>query len=76
MAMLQVLCKDCGSENHLRGWIDKEDLIGTKYEYLINSITEKDLDELEQKGEIKDEWDRWEENPVCPDCGSKNVVSY
>lgn len=76
MAMLQVICKDCGSENHLRGWVEKEDLKGTKYENLIDAITEEELWELERKGEIKDEWDRFDEDPKCPDCGSKNVVSY
>ena len=76
MAMLQVICKDCKNENHLRGWIEKKDLLGTKYEKLMDTITEEELNELERKGEIKDEWDRWEENPICPDCGSKNVITY
>ena len=76
MAMLQVVCKRCRSENSLRGWIEREDLIGTKYEHLMNTITEEELYELEKNGEIKDEWDRWRENPVCPDCGSKKVISF
>lgn len=74
MAMLQVICKDCGQENSLRGWIEKEDLIGTKYQNLIDTITEDELYALEETGEIKDEWDRWEGN--CPVCGSKNVIAF
>ena len=42
----------------------------------MDTITKEELWDLEEKGEIKDEWDRWEENPICPDCGSKNVISY
>jgi len=74
MAMLQVRCKDCGLENHLRGWIDKNDLKGTKYEHLMDTITEEELSLLESMGEISDEWDRWD--GCCPDCGSKNVISF
>lgn len=76
MAMLQIICKKCGSENSLRGWIEKEDLIGTKYEHLMSTITEEELDELEKKGEIKDKWDKWMENRVCPDCGSDKVIFF
>lgn len=72
--MLQVICKDCKQESFLRGWIDKKDLIDTKYENLINTITEDELYELEEKGEIKDEWDRWDGK--CPECGSNNVISF
>lgn len=74
MAMLQVVCKDCGDETSLRGWIEKEDLIGTKYEYLMDTITEDELYDLQEKGEIKDPWDRWDE--TCPVCGSKNVFAF
>lgn len=69
MAMLQVICKDCHEESSLRGWIEKEDLIGTKYENLMNTITEDELYILQEKGEIKDEWDRWDGK--CPECGSE-----
>ncbi|MEE1255575.1 MAG: hypothetical protein UHN47_03565 [Lachnospiraceae bacterium] len=74
MAMLQVVCKDCGEESSLRGWIEKEDLKGTKYEHLMATITEKELYALEEKGEIKDPWNRWDGK--CPDCGSTNVISF
>lgn len=74
MAMLQVICKKCGQESSLRGWIDKEDLVGTKYENLFNTITEDELYDLEKRGEIKDEWDRW--NGKCPIFGSENVISF
>lgn len=74
MAMLQVICKDCGEENSLRGWVEKEDLRGTKYENLIDTITEEELWELYFKGEVKDPWENWD--GCCPVCGSKNVISY
>lgn len=74
MAMLNVICYDCGYMNALRGWVEKEDLKGTKYEDQIDSITEEELFDLAEKGEIKDEWDKFEENPVCPECGSDNVT--
>lgn len=76
MAMLTVICNDCGEMHSLRGWISKEDLKNTPYEKIMNKITDEQLKELESKGIIKDEWDKFEENPVCPDCGSKNVVSF
>ena len=76
MAMLQIHCKDCGSENSMRGWIDKEDLRNTEYEYMMDTITEKELYQLEQEGKIKDQWDKFENNPVCPDCGSSNVITF
>lgn len=31
---------------------------------------------LERKGLIKDEVDRFEENPICRECGSENVTSF
>lgn len=74
MAMLQVKCKDCHIESSLRGWIEKEDLIGTKYENRMDSITEEELCDLEEKGEIQDPWDRWDGR--CPNCGSKNVIAF
>ncbi len=74
MAMLEVECKDCHEHKSLRGWVEKEDLIGTKYESLIDTITEDELYQLQEKGEIKDEWDRWDGK--CPYCGSENVISY
>ena len=74
--MLTVFCKKCHSENSLRAWLEKEDLKGTPYENKINTITEDELQELEQKGIIKDEWDRFLDNPICPDCGSKNVIYF
>lgn len=74
MAMLQVACKDCGEESSLRGWVEKEDLRGTPYENLMDSITEEELNKLEREGKIQDEWDRW--NGACPCCGSKNVTSF
>lgn len=74
MAMLQVMCYDCQDENSLRGWIEKEDLIGTKYENLIDTITEDELYELARAGLIKDPWDKWDGR--CPTCGSENVFSF
>ena len=75
MAMLNIICKDCGYMTSLRGWVEKEDLIGTKYEDMMDSITDDKLSDLEDKGEVKDEWDKFEENPICPECGSKNIIS-
>lgn len=72
--MLQVECMDCHQRASLRGWVEKEDLIGTEYESLMDSITEDELWELEKTGKVKDEWDRWDGK--CPSCGSENVVSY
>lgn len=43
MAMLLVICKDCGEESSLRGYIEKEDLRGTRYENLMDTITEEEL---------------------------------
>lgn len=74
MAMLQVICKKCRQESSLRGYVVKEDLIGTKYENLIDTITKEELYDLEQKGEIQDEWDRWDGK--CPVCGSSDVISF
>jgi len=74
MAMLNIVCNNCGHMDSLRGWVEKEDLIGTKYEERMDSITDKELSELEDRGEIQCEWDKFEENPICPECGSKNVT--
>ena len=41
----------------------------------MDTITDEQLHELERNGMVKDEMDRFEANPVCPECGSKNVVS-
>lgn len=54
----------------------KKDLKNTPYEKSMDTITNEQLNELSRKGIIKDEWDKFEENPVCPDCGSKNIVSF
>lgn len=61
-------------ESSLRGYVTKEDLKGTKYEHLMDSVTEEELCELEEKGEIQDPWDRWDGK--CPFCGSENVISF
>lgn len=74
MAMLQVVCKDCGEETSLRGWIVKEDLLGTEYEELMDTITDEELQSLEEAGKIQDEWDKWDGK--CPVCGSKNVIAF
>ena len=77
MAIMQVVCNKCGSESHMRGWIEKEDLKGTKYEHLIDNITDEELDKLERAGEILDEFDKWEaDGGICPDCGSKDTYWY
>lgn len=72
--MLTVSCCDCGEIFSLRGWIEKEDLKNTPYENIMNTITDEQLHDLERNGIIKDEMDRFKENPVCPECGSNNVV--
>ena len=72
--MLQVECSDCLSTHSLRGYVEKEDLIGTKYENRIETITEDELHDLQEKGEIKDPWERWDGK--CPNCGSENVISF
>ena len=74
MAMLQIECSDCLNTNTLRGYVIKEDLIGTKYENLIDTVTDHELHNLEEKGLIESPWDKWDGK--CPDCGSKNVISY
>ncbi|MFR5393477.1 MAG: hypothetical protein ACLTG6_07860 [Roseburia faecis] len=74
MAMLQIVCKDCGAEESLRGWIAKEDLLGTEYEELMDTITDEELQSLEKAGKIQDEWDKWDGK--CPVCGSKNVITF
>ncbi len=72
MAILIVNCKDCGEESDLRGWIEKEDLIGTKYESRMATITMDELYELQEKGEVQDPWDKYYGR--CPKCGSTNVI--
>lgn len=74
MAMLEVECRNCQRHASLRGWIEKEDLVGTKYESLQNTITEDELNKLQEAGKIKDEWDQWDGK--CPYCGSENVISF
>lgn len=70
----QVICKDCHNEIPLRGFVTRDDLIGTKYEKVKDFITDDELHALEEAGEIQDEFDRWDE--TCPVCGSKNVIWY
>lgn len=72
--MLTVTCNDCGEMFSIRGWIEKEDLKNTPYENAMNTITEEQLTELYRNGIVKDEMDKFAENPICPECGSKNVV--
>ena len=72
--MLTVTCCDCGEMFSLRGWVEKEDLKNTPYENRMNTITDEELDELYRNGKVKDEMARFEENPICPECGSKNVA--
>ena len=74
MAMLQVECSDCLSTYSLRGCVEKEDLVGTKYEHLMDTITEEELFKLQESGEVKDPWEKWD--GTCPSCGSKNIISY
>lgn len=72
--MLTVTCNDCGKMFSIRGWIEKEDLKNTPYENVMNTITDEQLTELYRNEMVKDEMDKFEENPICPECGSKNVV--
>ena len=75
--MAQVVCRKCRSGTPLRGWVEKEDLIGTEYEHLMDSITEQELYKLESEGKIMDQFDRWKaEGRLCPDCGSKDTYWY
>lgn len=71
--MLTVTCNDCGEMFSLRGWIETEDLKNTPYENVMNTITDEQLQELYRNGMVKDEMDKFKENPICPECGSKNV---
>lgn len=70
----QVICEDCHNETSLRGFVTRDDLIGTKYEKVKDFITDDELYALEEAGEIQDEFDRWDD--TCPVCGSKNVIWY
>lgn len=72
--ILQVYCKKCGNEDSLFGFVTKNDLKGTKYEHLMDTITDEELSELEQAGKIQDEWDKWDGR--CPNCGSNDVISF
>ena len=76
MAMLSVECRDCHFLSSLRGWIEPEDLIGTKWE----GLSQDQIDEMKNKNinifNGLDPWDKFDENPICPYCGSKNVISY
>lgn len=72
--MLTVFCNDCGEMFSLRGWIEKEDLKNTPYESTIDAITDEQLHELYRTGKVKDEMAKFKENPVCPECNSKNVT--
>ena len=72
--MLTVTCNKCQEMYSLRGWIEKEDLKGTEYENRIDTISKEELKELESAGKIKDEMDRFYDNPVCKYCGSDNVT--
>ena len=49
-------------------------LKGTAYENIMNAITDEQLEELYKNGKIKDEMGKFKENPICPECGSKNMV--
>ena len=40
----------------------------------MDTITDEELSELEQAGEIQDEWDKWDGR--CPNCGSNDVISF
>lgn len=76
MAMLIIECPNCGHTDALRGWVEPEDLKDTPWA----ELDEKGIIELEkrQKGLLDkyDPWSRFDTNPVCPKCGSKDVISY
>lgn len=74
MAMLEVECRDCAYTTSLRCFVTKEDLIGTEYEGLMDSISEEELCDLERKGKVKDPLERWDGK--CPNCGSRNVITF
>ena len=76
MAMLMVECRRCKHIESLRGWVEPQDLKGTPWDGL-----DKDgIAELEkrQQGLLDkyDPWSRFDDNPICPNCGSKDVISY
>lgn len=72
--MLQVICNDCDQEYSLRGWVEKEDLKGTPYEHIMETITEEELNKLQEQRKIQDPWDKFDGK--CPVCGSKNIISF
>ena len=67
-------CVAAGIAWILYWYFEKEDLKNTPYENVMNTITDEQLTELYRNGMVKDEMDKFEENPICPECGSKNVV--
>lgn len=76
MAMLTVECCDCHEATVLRGWVEPEDLKGTQWE----RYTQEEIKEAESKNPLifwgLDPWDKFDQNPVCPNCGSDKVISY
>ena len=71
--MLTVTCSKCGEMYSLRGWIVKEDLKGTDFETKIDTISDEELKQLEEMGKVKDEVNKFYDNPICKYCGSKKV---
>ena len=69
MAILQIICKDCGAENCLCGWTEN-----SKRQLDFENLNEDESHDLQEKVEIMDEWDCWNGN--CPNCGSENVISF
>lgn len=76
MAILQVECFDCLSIFSLRGFVEPEDLVGTQWE----GCSKEEMGKLEDEDsfifEGLDPWSKFDDNPVCLDCGSKRVISY
>lgn len=62
--------KECDANKDILLWVE------TGYEDRIDTITEDELWELQSTGKVKDPWDKWYDNPVCPECGSKNVIAF
>ena len=76
MPMLSVECFSCHNMFALRGWVEPEDLVGTKWEGYTQALIEKAERENPFIFQDLDPWSQFDQNLVCPNCGSANVISY
>lgn len=42
----------------------------------MKHLSVDELWELGSTEKVKDPWNKWYDNLVCPECGSKNVVAF